>query len=64
MEDVMMNFSWPSPTAKSQIKVPSLNATTWLTSLALLIIVAFAIYMASRTPGTALDELAVLAAFP
>ena len=59
-----MIFSPSSPTAKSQIKVPSFNATIWLTSLALLTIVVFAIYLASRTPGTTLDELAFMAAFP
>ncbi len=59
-----MNFAPSSPLAKSWIKAPSSRVTVWLTSLALLIILAFAIYLASRTPGTTLDELAFMTLSP
>lgn len=59
-----MNFAPSSLIAKSQIKAPSFDATIWLTSLALLIILAFAIYLASGTPGTTPDQLAYMAVFP
>lgn len=60
----MMNFAPSNPLAKSRIKASSLNATIWLTSLVLLIILAFGIYLASRTPGTTLDALAFMTVFP
>jgi hypothetical protein len=64
MEDVTMNFVPSSAIAKSQIRVPSFNATIALSCLALLIVLALAFYLASGTPGTTLDELAFMAVFP
>jgi hypothetical protein len=61
----MMNFVSSSSIGKSQIKAPSVNATVLLSSLALLIAFAIAIYLASKSPGTSPDELAsLLSAFP
>lgn len=59
-----MNFASSSPIAKSGINAASASATVWLTGLAPLIVLAFAICLASSTPGTTLNELAFMAAFP
>jgi hypothetical protein len=64
MEDMMMNFASSSAIAKSKIDAPSFNATIVLSSLALLGVLVLALYLASGTPGTTLDELAFMAAFP
>lgn len=57
----MVDFAPSSPIAKSRIKAPSFDATFWLTSLAFLIILALAMYLASSMPGTTLDTLAFMA---
>lgn len=59
-----MNFVSSNSIGKSQISVPSFNARILLGSTALLILFAFAFYLASGTPGTTLDELAFMAVSP
>ncbi len=74
-----MNFAQLTPVAKpgiiksgiikpgineSHIKLPHFNATGLLTGLALLIVFAFAIYLASKSPGTAPADFADMTAFP
>lgn len=59
-----MTFVSSTSIDKSQIKVPSFNARILLGSTALFILFAFAVYLASETPGTTLDELAFMAVSP
>jgi hypothetical protein len=65
LEDVVMAFPLSSSIVKSQIKASSLNANALLGSLALLLVFAILIYLASRSPGMSPEELAsLLTAFP
>ena len=60
-----MNFAPSNFVSKPQIKAPSSNLNIWLSSLALLIVFAIAIYLAAQGPGTSPEELAArLSALP
>ena len=60
----MTNFAHLSPISRTQIKLPSFNVMGLLTGLAFLLVFAIAIYLASRSPGTAPDALASMTVFP
>jgi hypothetical protein len=60
----MINFAPSNPVDKHQIGRASLIATASPTGLVLLVAFAMAVYLDSKSPGTSLDQLMSMTAFP
>lgn len=60
----MTDFAPSSAIDKHQARTTSLGITNRLTGVALLVVLAIAVYLASRSPGTSLDQLMSMTAFP
>ena len=60
----MTNSARLSPLDKAQINLPAVGAYSALTGVALLIVLAIAIYLAALSPGNWPNDIALMAAFP
>ena len=64
LEDVMTNFAQFNSIDKSHINAPDYDATILFAGGALTIVLLIAIYLASMSPGTSVEQLVSMTVFP